>query len=95
MAIFSFFTLQPVLVVTTGKQTADKGRHSPLNNVSSSLQTKGAIVIAVGVGNDVVPSELSAIASAAHNVFTVSSSEVLQDKLRQIKDALCEGTVYS
>jgi len=76
-------------VITTGKQTTDEGPYTPLDEVSSRLQSKGAAVFVLGIGKDVEPLELNQIASGSKNVFTVDSFEDLDDKADELKRGIC------
>ena len=84
-----FIVLQPVLVITAGKQTAVKGVYTPLDIASSRLQNKGAAVFVLGIGSDVDSSELKQIASEANNVFTVDSYKELFNKADEAKRGIC------
>ena len=80
---------QPVLVITTGKQTTDQGVYTPLDIASSRLQSKGAAVFVLGIGKDVDSLELSQIASEPNNVFTVDSFRDLYNKADKAKQGIC------
>lgn len=43
----------------------------------------------LGIGKDVDPSELKKIASGPDNVFTVDSSNALDDKSEEVKRGIC------
>ena len=83
------FFFQPVLVITTGKQTTDQGLYTPLDIASSRLQKKGAAVFVLGIGKDVDTSELTEIASSPVNVFTVDSFRDLYRKTDEAKRGIC------
>ena len=83
------FFFQPVLVITTGKQTTDQGLYTPLDIASSRLQKKGAAVFVLGIGKDVDTSELTEIASSPGNVFTVDSFRDLYRKTDEAKRGIC------
>lgn len=85
----SRFFFQPVLVITTGKQTTNQGVYMPLDIASFSLQSKGASVFVLGIGKDVDNSELNDIASSLGNVFTVDSFQDLDEKANEIKRGIC------
>ena len=82
--------MQPVFVITTGEQTTDQGAYTPLDVASSRLQTKGAAVFVLGIGNDVDASELNQIASGPRNVFTVDSFGDLSNRANSIKRGICK-----
>ena len=84
-----FFFVQPVLVITTGKQTTNQGVYMPLDLASFLLQSKGAAVFVLGIGKDVDNSELNDIASSPGNVFTVDSFQDLDKKANEIKRGIC------
>ena len=86
----SIVFFQPVFVITTGKQTADQGVYLPLDIVSSRLQSKGAAVFVLGIGEDADTSELNEIASSPNNVFRVDSFENLDDRLPRIRKGICK-----
>ena len=79
-----------MFIIISGKQTTDEGPYTPLDEVSSRLQRKGAAVFVLGVGKEVDPLELSKIASASDNVFRVDSFEDLDDKANSIKRGICK-----
>ena len=81
--------LQPVLVITTGKQTADQGLYTPLDVASSRIQSKGAAVFVLGIGKDVDTSELTEIASSPDNIFTVDSFKDLHREADEAKRGIC------
>lgn len=83
-----FFALQPVLVITSGKQT-NQGVYTPLDIASARLQRKGAEVFVLGIGEDVDTSELNEIASRPNNVFMVDSFADLDNKANEIKRGIC------
>ena len=87
---FSIVCLQPVFVITTGKQTADQGVYLPLDIASSRLQSKGAAVFVLGIGEDVDTSELNEIASSPDNVFRVDSFENLDERVPTIRRGICK-----
>ena len=87
--------LQPVFVITSGKQTTDEGPYTRLDEASAGLQNKGAAVFVLGIGEDVDPSELNQIASSPENVFTVDSFENLEDKADSIKRGICKLGIAS
>lgn len=91
MIHYNVLTIQPVLVITTGKQTTDQGVLTDLGVASSRLQSKGAPVFSLGIGEDLDISELGKIASGPDNVFSVDSFEDLDDKVKEIKRGLCLG----
>lgn len=91
MIHYNVLTIQPVLVITTGKQTTDQGVLTDLGVASSRLQSKGAAVFSLGIGEDLDTSELGKIASGPDNVFSVDSFEDLDDKVKEIKRGLCLG----
>ena len=80
---------QPVFVITTGKQTTEEGPFTPLDEASARLQKKGAAVFVLGIGKDVDPSELDQIASGPDNVFTMDSSDELDEKSDEVKRGIC------
>ena len=82
-------SLQPVLVITTGKQTADQGLYTPLDIASSRIQSKGAAVFVLGIGKDVDNSELTEIASSPDNIFAVDSFKDLHRKADEAKRGIC------
>ena len=91
----SFFS-QPVFVIATGKQTSDEGVYTPLDIASSRLQSKGAAVFVLGIGDDVDSTELSQIASGPKNVFTVDSFNDLDRKADETKRGICIfGKIYA
>jgi len=82
-------------VITTGKQTADQGVYIPLEVASSRLQSKGAAVFVLGVGDDVDASELNEIASSRNNVFKVDSFEDLDNAVKTIRGGICKlGKIF-
>ena len=85
----SHLFFQPVLVITTGKQTTDQGLYTPLDIASSRLQKKGAAVFVLGIGKDVDTSELTEMASSPGNVFTVDSFRDLYGKTDEAKRGIC------
>ena len=85
----SRFLFQPVLVITTGKQTTNQGVYTPLDIASLFLQSKGTAVFVLGIGKDVDNSELNDIASSPDNVFTVDSFLDLDKKANEIKRGIC------
>lgn len=85
------FALQPVLLITTGRQSKDQGVYTPLEEASLRLQRKGASVFSLGIGEDVDSTELENVASAPENVFTVDSYGNLDDNVKEIKRSLCIG----
>ena len=89
--IVTFFIppLQPVLVITTGKQTADQGLYTPLDVASSRIQSKGAALFVLGIGKDVDTSELTEIASSPDNIFTVDSFKDLHREADEAKRGIC------
>ena len=89
MIVNCLLSLQPVFVITAGKQTADQGVYTPLDIASSRLQSKGAAVFVLGIGEDVDTSELNEIASRPNNVFTVDSFKDLDDKANTIRGSIC------
>ena len=76
-------------MITTGKQSKDQGTPTPLDVASSRLQSKGAAVFVLGIGEDVDPSELNQIASAPMNVFRVDSFADLDEKSNEYKRGIC------
>lgn len=89
-----FWTLQPVLVITDGKQTTNLGLYTPLEAISSRLQKKKASVFALGIGDNIDKSELEKIASSPDNVFTVKSFNDLESKVQQIRNGFCIGIAF-
>lgn len=85
----SVFSFQPVLVITTGKQTTSQGVYIPLDIASFFLKSKGASVFVLGIGKDVDNLELNDIASRPGNVFTVDSFQDLDKKANEIKRGIC------
>ena len=77
-------------MITTGKQTADQGVYLPLDIASSRLQSKGAAVFVLGIGEDADTSELNEIASSRNNVFRVDSFENLDDRVPTIRKGICK-----
>ena len=77
-------------MITTGKQTADQGVYLPLDIASSRLQSKGAAVFVLGIGEDVDTSELNEIASSPDNVFRVDSFEDLDERVPTIRRGICK-----
>ena len=63
--------------------------YTPLDIASSRLQSKGAAVFVLGIGNDVDSSELNQIASGPNNVFTVDSFGELYNKANEAKRGIC------
>ena len=86
-----FWTLQPVLVITDGKQTTNFGPYTPLEALSLRLQKKKASVFVLGIGGNIDKSELEKIASSPDNVFTVKSFNDLEGKVQQIRNGFCIG----
>ena len=76
-------------MITTGKQSRDQGFPTPLDEASSRLQSKGAAVFVLGIGDDVDPSELNQIASGPKNVFRVDSFADLDEKSNDYKRGIC------
>ena len=76
-------------MITTGKQSKDQGTPTPLDEASSRLQSKGAAVFVLGIGDDVDPSELNQIASGPKNVFRVDSFADLDEKSNEYKRGVC------
>ena len=96
MSVHLSFFSQPVFVITTGKQTSDEGVYTPLDIASSRLQSKGAAVFVLGIGDDVDATELSQIASGPKNVFTVDSFNDLDRKADETKRGICIlGKIYA
>ena len=85
------FALQPVLLITTGRQSKDQGVYTPLEEGSLRLQRKGVSVFSLGIGEDVDSTELEEVASEPENVFTVDSYGDLNDNVKEIKRSLCIG----
>lgn len=90
---YALLPLQPVLVITTGKQTKDQGVYTPLDVASNRIQSEESPVFSLGIGKDVDSSELDKIASEPDNVFTVDSYQELDNKVKDVKRALCIGIV--
>ncbi|CAH3170621.1 unnamed protein product, partial [Porites lobata] len=63
--------------------------YTPLDIASSRLQSKGAAVFVLGIGDDVDSTELSQIASGPKNVFTVDSFNDLDRKADETKRGIC------
>lgn len=92
--LFSLSVLQPVFVITTGKQTG-KDNYTPLDVTSSQLQRKGAEVFALGIGKDVDSSELTQIVSAPSNIFMVDTFAELDDIANEVKRRICVSGIDS
>ena len=84
-----FFCLQIALLVTTGPQDMHQPLSTPLADAAAELQNAGVDVYSVGIGPNVVPSELEAVASRPEYVFKVQAdslpiiSSQLTDMIRQ------------
>ena len=76
-------------MITTGKQSKEQGTPTPLDEASSRLQSKGAAVFVLGIGDDVDSSELNQIASGPKNVFRVDSFADLDEKSNDYKRGIC------
>lgn len=61
----------------------------PLDIASSRLQSKGAVVFVLGIGNDVEESELNDIASSSKDVFRVDSHKELYSIADATKRGIC------
>lgn len=83
------FVFQPVLVITTGRQTTGQGVYTPLDIASSRLKSKGAAVFVLSIGKDVDSSELNQIASAPGNIFKVDTFRDLYGQANEAKRGIC------
>jgi len=78
-----------VLVITDGRSENSAGTKQR----ADELRKSGAIVLAIGVGNDIFEDELEWIASTKTNVFRVENFEVLGTIEKMVEKRTCDITI--
>lgn len=82
---------QALILLTTGKQTKDQGRFTPLREVSQSLRDKGVKIYVVGLGSDddIDVNELIQIAGSQEYVVTTDLFEELVALAEEVSKVVC------
>nr|XP_047124295.1 cartilage matrix protein-like [Hydra vulgaris] len=80
-----------LFLLTDGSQTKERGSENPVV-IANKLRSTGVTIIAIGITNAVIVSELSDIAEEKENAYVADSFAKLKDIsfLRVIKNKLCE-----
>ena len=82
-------------MITDGAQTTNgkKGPYTPLDVASQPLKDKGIEVWSIGVGKGANMADLETIASDPGKVILVKSFKELNNIVKDIEKAACEGAV--
>lgn len=81
------------MLVTTGPQSTQQPLDTPLADAAAQLKDTGVDIYSLGIGPNVVPSELEAIASRPENVLR-SQTASLPIIASQLNAMIRSGKVY-
>lgn len=88
-----FVCLQIAVLVTTGPQDMHQPLSTPLADAAAELQNAGVDVYSVGIGPNVVLSELEAVASRPEYVFKAQTAS-LPIISSQLTDMIHQGKLF-
>ena len=92
MIVAFFLTLQVLVVLTSGRQTTNKGPYTPLHAASQGLKDRGVHIYVIGIGNDVAVPELMDVSSTFRDVFLVHEASTLLSRALVVRDVVRNST---
>ena len=81
------------MLVTTGPQDTQQPLSTPLADAVAELQNAGVDVYSIGIGPNVVPSELEAVASRPEYVFK-ARTDSLPILVSKLTDMMRQGKIF-